>query len=496
MAMKTNIYTAGKLTAQILEAVTPPAGITCRVSCLTPGINIDTDTENIIIIKKLPPSPADGVKYVLCSKSPADLTPDTLSLLYDLWPEPLTPSLLKFHYTKLLERLNAEHINASEERRHNRRIMEMARQDYLTGLATRWYLQEYIASNQDEDNVTCIYFDLDNFKAVNDTYGHQAGDRALAATAEMMQNEFTDGFCARMGGDEFMIVLAGERDIADVRRKVNDFMKNLLNYYATTRTMKKLSVSAGISQRQSAHTKTIDRLIHESDLALYEAKKAGRACCRVYDSSMEKTDDTDEHDDTVHEAITNYYLVDYENVKNHAFNGLENMSVHDEICIFYSDNALGSFTVELHNQMNESKARIITRKATVGTKNALDFQLAAYLGELIAQNNAQCNYFIVSNDKGYESLISFGRERHVNVKIIPNLSGTLAASDEMKHDVSERIKSICTVLEINEVAKIIANSSSKTEINGELGKFFKDSHKSGEVYRAIRPLLANKKGHS
>ncbi|MBR0251208.1 MAG: diguanylate cyclase [Synergistaceae bacterium] len=493
--MNINFYINSKKLISVLKAIPPAGGFTHEFYYYDGG-EIKTDGTNIIITNEFPEEINTNAKYILCIQDANRLTQSQLDKLYDVWILPMTKARIEFHFRNLTRGIRRDRTSLHEHEEFQKRIIEMAHQDQLTGLATRWYLQDYVKTNENEENLTCIYFDLDNFKTVNDTYGHQAGDRALAATAEMMQNEFTDGFCARMGGDEFMIVLAGERDIADVRRKVNDFMKNLLNYYATTRTMKKLSVSAGISQRQSAHTKTIDRLIHESDLALYEAKKAGRACCRVYDSSMEKTDDTDEHDDTVHEAITNYYLVDYENVKNHAFNGLENMSVHDEICIFYSDNALGSFTVELHNQMNESKARIITRKATVGTKNALDFQLAAYLGELIAQNNAQCNYFIVSNDKGYESLISFGRERHVNVKIIPNLSGTLAASDEMKHDVSERIKSICTVLEINEVAKIIANSSSKTEINGELGKFFKDSHKSGEVYRAIRPLLANKKGHS
>ncbi|MBQ6111921.1 MAG: hypothetical protein IJL01_05955, partial [Synergistaceae bacterium] len=160
------------------------------------------------------------------------------------------------------------------------------------------------------------------------------------------------------------------------------------------------------------------------------------------------------------------------------------------------DNALGSFTVELHNQMNASKAKIITRKASVGTKNALDFQLAAYLGELITQNKGtHSNYFIVSNDKGYESLISFGRERNVNVELIPNLAGSLIPPEELRQKLTE-VLSTCSETEINEIAKIITNASSKTEINGEIGKFIRNSQRAGEIYRSVRSLLSNKKGHS
>ena len=173
-------------------------------------------------------------------------------------------------------------LDASAEREYKKRLVEMAHQDYLTGLATRWYLQEYVQNIPHEKNLTCIYFDLDNFKYVNDTYGHQAGDRALAATAEMMQREFSDGLVARMGGDEFIVVLPGLRTLEEVEAKVNTFIKNLSDYYKTMPTMKKLSVSAGISQKLSGTEKSIDILIHESDTALYAAKKSGKNCCRIY----------------------------------------------------------------------------------------------------------------------------------------------------------------------------------------------------------------------
>ena len=175
------------------------------------------------------------------------------------------------------------------ERAYEQQILEMARQDCLTGLATRWYLQEYVEQNKDEKHITCIYFDLDHFKEVNDTYGHQVGDEALAATAELLQQEFSDGFIARLGGDEFMVVLLGKRGIGNTEARVNAFLARLMDYYWQKATMRHLSISAGIAQTDPAAAKSIDQLIHESDRALYRAKNAGRACCRVYDPSMETT---------------------------------------------------------------------------------------------------------------------------------------------------------------------------------------------------------------
>lgn len=282
--MNINFYVNSHKLIEALKKIPAQEGFTHRFYS---GPEKSTDGINIVITNELPKNINRTSKYVLCTRNYAKLTSSQLECLHALWPMPLTFSLLKFYFARLLKCIKREIFSASEHEEYQRRLIEMAHQDYLTGLATRWYLQEYVKTNENEANITCIYFDLDNFKSVNDTYGHQAGDRALAATAEMMQREFTDGFCARMGGDEFMIVLAGEREISDVEEKVNAFMKDLLSYYAGRKTMNKLSVSAGISQRLSGQNKSIERLIHESDLALYEAKKSGKGCCKIYASSME-----------------------------------------------------------------------------------------------------------------------------------------------------------------------------------------------------------------
>ncbi len=285
MAQEINIFTTKKMIA-VLRGIDALPGFVHHFDLIPSQLVVPAGEagKTIIISAHIPDAVSfPKAKYILCSKSPHKLHSNVLRELYDLWPLPLTVELIRYLFGRVQERIKYECENSEEHKEHQRRILEMARQDQLTGIATRWYLREYMERKRAEgEGMTCIYFDLDNFKLVNDMYGHMAGDRALAATAEMMQNMFPDGFAARMGGDEFMLVLPGNRDVEAVRQRVNAFMMGLQKYYASTRTMEALSVSAGISQVSGSSGKTIDQLIHEADTALYEAKNAGKAQCRIY----------------------------------------------------------------------------------------------------------------------------------------------------------------------------------------------------------------------
>ena len=118
-----------------------------------------------------------------------------------------------------------------------------------------------------------------------------------------------------------------------------------------------------------------------------------------------------------------YYLIDFENVKSRGMEGVELLTEEDTVCIFYSDNA-DSMTFDLHRKLNETKANIIYHKVAVGTKNALDFQLATYLGYLICgqQNEGiHPNYFIVTKDNGFTSLMVYWKAQGVPVRIIRTL---------------------------------------------------------------------------
>ena len=118
-----------------------------------------------------------------------------------------------------------------------------------------------------------------------------------------------------------------------------------------------------------------------------------------------------------------YYLIDFENVKSRGMEGVELLTEEDTVCIFYSDNA-DSMTFDLHWKLNETKANIIYHKVAVGTKNALDFQLATYLGYLICEQQREGihpNYFIVTKDNGFTSLMVYWKAQGVPVRIIRNL---------------------------------------------------------------------------
>ena len=119
----------------------------------------------------------------------------------------------------------------------------------------------------------------------------------------------------------------------------------------------------------------------------------------------------------------NYYLVDYENVKSHGLDGITSLDSSDVLVIFYSENA-DSLTFGLHRRLNESKAKISYQKVDVGTKNALDFQLATYLGYLVRDNEGQeSSHYIVTKDQGFTSLVNYWKKRKINVSLIVDLSG-------------------------------------------------------------------------
>ena len=189
----------------------------------------------------------------------------------------------------------------------------------------------------------------------------------------------------------------------------------------------------------------------------------------------------------------NYFLVDYENVKTQGLNGVNKLSEEDTVCIFYSENA-DSLTFGLHRRLNESKANILFQRVEVGLKNALDFQLSSYLGYLIHENiDNPYNYFIVTKDKGYESLITYWKKKKINVSIVVDVSGQNAQviQNELESQVAELIKDKS---DAPAIAKIIQSYKTKQGVNNGLTRQFRDGKKTSEIYNAIKPLIAEKKG--
>lgn len=196
----------------------------------------------------------------------------------------------------------------------------------------------------------------------------------------------------------------------------------------------------------------------------------------------------------------NFYLVDYENVKTHGLDGVNKLTSEDAVYIFYSEKA-DSLTFGLHRRLNESKATIQFQKVEVGTKNALDFQLSSFLGYLICQNQGQenCNFYIVTKDNGFASLITYWARKKINISIVADVSkqftnnNTTEESDEITTEVAKLIndQEIVTT-----VVTYIRQYKTKQGINNALMKKYpsKDHKKASEIYNLIKPLIADKKG--
>ena len=119
----------------------------------------------------------------------------------------------------------------------------------------------------------------------------------------------------------------------------------------------------------------------------------------------------------------NYYLIDYENVKTSGLEGITKLTEEDVVIIFYTDNA-NTLTFELHQRLNESKAQIHFQKTAVGTKNALDFQMASYLGYIVRENlEKEAKYYLISRDQGFSVLALYWNSQKIDVRIASNLDG-------------------------------------------------------------------------
>lgn len=184
------------------------------------------------------------------------------------------------------------------------------------------------------------------------------------------------------------------------------------------------------------------------------------------------------------------YLIDYENVQGNGLDGLTRLGKGDKVYIFYSDNA-DKLTFALHKRLTATPAEINYVRVEVGHKNALDFQLATYLGYLVA-NEADERYFLVTRDVGFEAIARFWKSNNVKVELASNLTGR--TKEAVENDLTQQVRNLIgDTDEINTVMDFIQRYKTKNGINNALGKKY-GSQRAGEIYKAIKPLITDKKG--
>jgi diguanylate cyclase (GGDEF)-like protein len=162
----------------------------------------------------------------------------------------------------------------------NRRLRQAALTDPLTGLPNRRYAmermeQEWAASNRNQRPLSLMMIDLDRFKLVNDTHGHDVGDMVLRQTALLLRKAArTEDVICRLGGEEFLVIspdtplIAASRLGDRLRKAIGDtpVMLGTLRYPVT--------VSVGVAERTPVMTR-FDELLKAADQVLYHAKRMG-----------------------------------------------------------------------------------------------------------------------------------------------------------------------------------------------------------------------------
>jgi diguanylate cyclase (GGDEF)-like protein len=186
------------------------------------------------------------------------------------------------------------------------RIHRLAFFDGLTGLPNREWIRDYLEESLAEARhlnrgLALLYVDLDQFKRINDTLGHETGDALLRQVAERLQSglkldgeddaalppgpDRIRGRLARVGGDEFIVVLTGRTDVAHAQEAARRILSILSRPFQQESYELVVTPSIGIAMFPE-HGADAQSLLKNADGAMYEAKASGRNQLRLYDSAM------------------------------------------------------------------------------------------------------------------------------------------------------------------------------------------------------------------
>jgi diguanylate cyclase (GGDEF)-like protein len=190
-----------------------------------------------------------------------------------------------FHSDELLARVGVGRRVTELHRQieaKNRQLQDLAMTDPMTGLSNRravevWAARELSAAVRHEFPFWVVMADLDDFKAVNDTFGHAAGDTVLRRFGEILKASTRSGdICARIGGEEFLIVLthAGREGVQYAIERVRENLA--AQRFRFRRDEARVTASFGIDGHSRHQSQNFNRLVSQADAALYCAKRLGR----------------------------------------------------------------------------------------------------------------------------------------------------------------------------------------------------------------------------
>lgn len=174
-------------------------------------------------------------------------------------------------------------------------LITLANNDMLTGLPNRTYLMETLRretsrAKRRENNLIVMFLDLDNFKTINDSLGHDTGDEFLCKISSMIRAQLRDeDLLSRFGGDEFVILLTEiEGNLFEVAVKLAERIIGALSQPVSLHEWEVQSgVSIGIADAKTAHYDT-DAIVSNADIAMYQAKESGRNTFRLFQQNLQE----------------------------------------------------------------------------------------------------------------------------------------------------------------------------------------------------------------
>ncbi|MEE9314164.1 MAG: EAL domain-containing protein [Rhizobiaceae bacterium] len=183
-------------------------------------------------------------------------------------------------------------VDVTSEKLAEDRIVTLASSDTLTGLMNRSAFHERLeksVANMERYGrpFTVLYLDLDDFKLVNDTRGHLAGDRLLAEASERIADEVREGDCiARLAGDEFAILMDSQGDAGSAARLAARLIGEVTKPYKVDEQEIRIGLSIGIALAPLNGTRP-EQILRNADFALYRAKADGRGIFRFFENAMD-----------------------------------------------------------------------------------------------------------------------------------------------------------------------------------------------------------------